>query len=59
MAGNIYEWTTETGLSWTGSCVNRGGLCYYNGSFTAFRDTGGRSSIYADDTIGFRPILYF
>ena len=57
MAGNIYEWTTETSLGWPDSCTNRGGLCYYNGSFTAFRNCN--SSVYSDDTIGFRPILYF
>ena len=58
MAGNIFEWTTETDTHSSGSlpCSSRGGC--YNNSFvyTSFRNNA--STTTAEARTGFRPILY-
>ena len=58
MAGNCYEWTTETD-SYSRvrvPCVDRGGVCYNDFDYTSDRSFGYTSSagIYAS----FRPLLY-
>ena len=58
MAGNCYEWTTETD-SYSRvrvPCVDRGGVCYNDFVYTSDRSFGYTSSagIYAS----FRPLLY-
>lgn len=57
MAGNLREWTTETGTSldiWP--CISRGG--YYNNSdyYTSYRDYLDTSTSKAE--ISFRPLIY-
>lgn len=57
MAGNLREWTTETGTSvnlWP--CISRGG--YYNNSsyYTAYREY--QDTSYSKSEISFRPIIY-
>lgn len=57
MAGNVYEWSTETYTSYNGSypCVYRGGN-YYNTFSTRYRDGFGTTT--RDVSFGFRPLLY-
>ena len=56
MAGNCYEWSTET-YSYTSPCVPRGGV-YFNSSstFTSFRNS--RSATFSDSYFAFRPLIY-
>ena len=56
MAGNCWEWTTETYSSSNMPCVFRGGV--YNGSYfyTSIRYPDGTST--ADSYYSFRPLLY-
>ena len=56
MAGNIYEWTTETDSITSYPCVFRGDSYYRTSCYTANRD-GNRTS-YSDSSVGFRPLLY-
>ena len=57
MAGNCFEWTTETS-SYSGMpCVGRGGFFSYgNDSCTSYRFDDPTSSAYSDRS--FRPLLY-
>ena len=56
MAGNCYEWTTETCGGSYDPCVYRGG-CYNNGNgYTSTRDDGGTSRSISDTS--FRSLLY-
>ena len=56
MAGNTYEWTTETCSSSISPCVFRG--CRYNSTdyYTSSRNSG--STNYSDYAYSFRPTLY-
>ena len=56
MAGNCWEWTTETCSSSSDPCVNRGG--FYSGSsvYTSYRYNYRLSSAYS--YLSFRPLLY-
>ena len=56
MAGNCYEWTTETSSHSNYPCVGRGGSCYDSGIFTSNRYTDGTT--YADSGGSFRSLLY-
>ena len=56
MAGNCFEWTTETHSDSYAPCVYRGGFYDYSYCYTSTRnvtDTSGASSRYS-----FRPLLY-
>ena len=54
MAGNCFEWTTETYSNSSNPCVLRGGI--YNYTYTSFRV--GYSASYAVNYFSFRPLLY-
>ena len=56
MAGNAYEWSTETSSDSSYPCVSRGG--YYNHSihYTSYRN--GRDTTTAYSNNSFRPLLY-
>ena len=56
MAGNCFEWSTETSSNSDRPCVTRGGYYLYNDNFTGTR--GGCSINHAHSWISFRPILY-
>lgn len=55
MAGNCWEWTTETGSYSDCPCVVRGGLYDGGNVYTSFR---GISSAWDDSYKSFRPLLY-
>ena len=56
MAGNCFEWTTETHSNSLNPCVNRGG-CYLGSDYcTSYRSY--TLPTYADFFISFRPLLY-
>ena len=55
MAGNCFEWTTETSSSSSNPCVIRGGAYYLSNSCTSSR---GIVTSYADSYNSFRPLLY-
>ena len=56
MAGNCYEWTTETFSDSRIPCVPRGGYYTLVSYYTSGRGSNGTSS--ADSNISFRPLLY-
>ena len=56
MAGNCWEWTTETYSNSNRPCVSRGGNYYYSDYYTSRRS--GLSSTGTGDFISFRPLLY-
>ena len=56
MAGNCWEWTTETYSYSYGPCVGRGGNYYGSYSYTSNRSISDAS--YADSNLSFRPLLY-
>lgn len=55
MAGNCFEWSTETCNDSSIPCVFRGG-CYWQGFITSFR--GCDNIRLAHDSASFRPLLY-
>ena len=56
MAGNCWEWTTETCSSSSYPCVLRGGLYYSSGDYTSIRYFSSTSSAFSSRS--FRPLLY-
>ena len=57
MAGNCYEWTTETSNYSDGRCGSRGG-CYGNISPVYTSSRYGVDTSIANSYISFRPLLY-
>lgn len=56
MAGNCFEWSTETNNNLPNSpCVVRGGVYFQDGAYTAFREGSANTT---SETMGFRPIIY-
>ena len=63
MAGNMWEWTTETGYHNAGSgtqyAVLRGGSFHYSGSYSPVSHRNGNGSVGSTNfNIGFRVVLY-
>ena len=63
IAGNIWEWTTETGYHNTGSgtqyAVVRGGIFHnYGGNYPVSHRNGGNSVADSSFSFGFRVVLY-
>ena len=60
MAGNCYEWTTETHSNSYSPCVVRGGFYYDGGSnfYTSNRLYCSGDTSYANSYNSFRPLLY-
>ena len=56
MAGNTYEWTTETGSYTNYPCVFRGGVCDSSSYYTSYRDYS--STTHSNVNSSFRPTLY-
>ena len=56
MAGNCYEWTTETYSYSNRPCVTRGGYYYSSTYYTSYRINYGTTSASSDSS--FRPLLY-
>ena len=56
MAGNVWEWTTETSDDSGCPCVSRGGDYGYSNGYTSIRYDSNTYNIY--DTVGFRLLLY-
>ena len=56
MAGNCFEWTTETCSYSNYPCVGRGG--YYNNSDLCTSYRSNSSTSYANSSSSFRPLLY-
>ncbi len=56
MASNCTEWNTETNNDITIPCIYRGGNCYGSHRYASFRGKNG--SIYVDNNVTFRPLLY-
>ena len=56
MAGNVYEWTTESSNRTDYPCVKRGGSYKEDTSYTSYRYYN--STTHMSDFLGFRPILY-
>ena len=56
MAGNVYEWTTETYTSTSTPCVARGGYFNHTDGYTSFRNFG--MTWNAFNCSSCRPILY-
>ena len=56
MAGNCFEWTTETSRYSSGPCVYRGGSCNYSDRYTSSRVYSDTSN--ANSYRSFRPLLY-
>ena len=56
MAGNVYEWTTETSLLDSTPSVHRGGVYYDSLYYTCYRNKN--SVTYGFSNISFRPIIY-
>ena len=57
MAGNCWEWTTETSSNSNYACVTRGGIYNHTGFYTSSRYPYNTSSR-ADSKTSFRPLLY-
>ena len=56
MAGNCFEWTTETCSHSVGPCVYRGGCYNFSNIYTIYRYDSNTS--YANSRDSFRPLLY-
>ena len=56
MAGNCWEWTTETNSRYGGPCVHRGGNYSLSSGYTSTRSNYYTSTAYS--FISFRPLLY-
>ena len=56
MAGNVYEWTTETSSYSNYPCVVRGGSCTDSINYTSYR--GSDSTSNSGALYSFRPLLY-
>ena len=56
MAGNLFEWTTETSSDTDHPCVRRGGFYVDDTGFTSHRNHNG--VLLSNGYIGFRPLLY-
>ena len=56
MAGNCWEWTTETHSDSSYPCVSRGGRYYDSYVYTSSRSFNVTSNAYSDNS--FRPLLY-
>ena len=56
MAGNCWEWTTETYINPSVACVSRGGSCSSSGYCT--RSRRNYSTSFAYSLYSFRPLLY-
>lgn len=56
MAGNTYEWTTETRPDANSPCLRRGGHCYIAYAYTSNRTD--HSPTDSNKDYSFRPILY-
>ena len=56
MAGNCFEWTTETSSNSYNPCVTRGGTYDNSTGYTNFRTNSNTS--YANSYNSFRPLLY-
>ena len=56
MAGNCWEWTTETHSDSSYPCVSRGGRYYDSYVYTSSRSFNGTSNAYSYNS--FRPLLY-
>ena len=56
MAGNCFEWTTETHSDSYAPCVSRGGDYYNSSTYTSYRYDYRTS--YANSYYSFRPLLY-
>ena len=56
MAGNCYEWSTETYSNSITHCIKRGGFCFKTYSCTSGRGQDHTSAKYED--YSFRPVLY-
>ena len=59
MAGNCWEWTTETYSGSEYPCVSRGGYYFWTSDryYTSYRD-GNTTSYACSDVSSFRPLLY-
>ena len=57
MAGNCFEWTTETSSNSNLPCVIRGGFYYGSNNYASSRNNDGITS-YAYSDYSFRPLLY-
>ena len=57
MAGNCYEWSTETAGSASYPCITRGGGCNGYSITTSLRGNGEATN--ADSDSSFRPLLYW
>ena len=57
MAGNCFEWSTETSTGSSYPCVSRGGHYYYTDNYTSRRHSYGTS--HANDGYSFRTTLYW
>ena len=56
MAGNCFEWTTETHSDSYAPCVSRGGNYSYRNYYTSYRGYSNTSR--AESIFSFRPLLY-
>ena len=56
MAGNCFEWTTETHSDSYAPCVSRGGNYSYSDYYTSYRGYSNTSR--AESIFSFRPLLY-
>ena len=56
MAGNCWEWTTETHSDSSYPCVSRGGNYSYSNYYTSYRGYSNTSR--AESIFSFRPLLY-
>ena len=56
MAGNCFEWTTETHSDSYAPCVSRGGNYSYSNYYTSYRGYSNTSR--AESIFSFRPLLY-
>ena len=56
MAGNCFEWTTETSSNSYNPCVTRGGTYDNSSGHTNYRTNSNTSNAYSN--ISFRPLLY-
>ena len=56
MAGNCWEWTTETYSDSDRPCVRRGGICDSSDFYTSSRSNNFTSTV--GSAISFRPLLY-
>lgn len=56
MAGNVYEWTTETSSNTSFPCVTRGG--HYDDTTVYAANRSGSITANSRSNLGFRPLLY-